>query len=152
MNDQNMSETTAAALQRIARENVEMQPHTIEDMTQVVRNFVIDRGWYKESRTRSVGDSMMLIVTETSEVLEAWRDYHDKENHYQEVAYRKGDHGEDVEMPKPWKPEGVPSELADILVRLLDTADAWGIDLFAAFQEKMAYNMTRPYQHGGRTI
>lgn len=46
------------------------------------------------------------------------------------------------------KPVGVPSELADIIIRTLDTAAAWGIDIDAAVQTKMAYNRTRPHMHG----
>ena len=48
------------------------------------------------------------------------------------------------------KPEGFPIELADILIRVFDLAEAWDIDLEAALQEKMAYNETRAYRHGGK--
>lgn len=48
------------------------------------------------------------------------------------------------------KPEGVGSELADILIRLVDTADAFGVDLAAEYHRKMAYNRTRSYRHGGQ--
>lgn len=46
------------------------------------------------------------------------------------------------------KPEGVPAELADIVIRVFDMAKAYGIDLADAIEEKMAYNMTRPHKHG----
>lgn len=46
------------------------------------------------------------------------------------------------------KPVGVPSELADIIIRTLDTAAAWGIDIDAAIERKMAYNLTRAHKHG----
>lgn len=48
------------------------------------------------------------------------------------------------------KPEGLPSELADIMIRVADTAETLGIDLTAAIAEKMAYNKTRPYRHGNK--
>lgn len=50
------------------------------------------------------------------------------------------------------KPEGVGSELADTLIRLLDTADVFGIDLGFEYERKVAYNRTRSFQHGGRTL
>lgn len=47
-----------------------------------------------------------------------------------------------------FKPEGVPSELADILIRVLDIGDEFGINLGAVVQEKLAYNATREKMHG----
>ena len=46
------------------------------------------------------------------------------------------------------KPEGVPSELADVVIRTLDLAAEAGIDLAAMIAEKLAYNATRPTLHG----
>lgn len=51
---------------------------------------------------------------------------------------------------KPEKPEGLPVELADLLIRIADTAEIFGIDLEAAVRLKMAYNKTRSYRHGGK--
>jgi NTP pyrophosphatase (non-canonical NTP hydrolase) len=48
------------------------------------------------------------------------------------------------------KPEGIPTELADIIIRVLDICANWGIDISAAIADKMAYNETRPYRHGGK--
>lgn len=39
-------------------------------------------------------------------------------------------------------------ELADALIRILDAAGAYGMDLGGAVVEKLAYNRTRPYKHG----
>ncbi len=50
----------------------------------------------------------------------------------------------------PRKPEGIPSELADILIRVLDLAAELGIDLAAATLEKFTYNATRAKMHGGK--
>ena len=46
------------------------------------------------------------------------------------------------------KPEGVPSELADVLIRVLDLSVEWGVDIEAAVEEKLQYNRTRPAMHG----
>jgi hypothetical protein len=50
------------------------------------------------------------------------------------------------------KPEGVPSELADVVIRALDIADAYGIDLGAALIEKLNHNATRGLHHGGKAL
>lgn len=46
------------------------------------------------------------------------------------------------------KPEGVPIELADVVIRVFNLAEAEGIDLSEAINLKMAYNRTRERMHG----
>lgn len=46
------------------------------------------------------------------------------------------------------KPEGVPIELADIVIRVADLCESYGIDLGAAIQEKLSYNEGREFMHG----
>lgn len=84
------------------------------------------------------GDRIALIASEASEALEAFRDGHAPT----ETWYRVPD----------GKPEGVPSELADVIIRVLDLAEIYGIDISAAIQEKMAYNESRSYRHGNKVI
>jgi len=60
--------------------------------------------------------------------------------------------GHEVRWASKIKPEGVPSELADIVIRALDAAGAWGIDLEAIIDEKLAYNITRGHRHGGKAV
>ena len=77
-----------------------------------------------------------LIHSELSECLEEFRSGHGAT----EVYYRGSD----------GKPEGVPIELADAVIRCFDMAYVFGIDLEAAIKEKYAFNKTRPYLHGKR--
>lgn len=51
---------------------------------------------------------------------------------------------------KPRKPEGVPSEMADVVIRVLDFCGSNDIDLEAMITEKLAYNATRGHKHGGK--
>lgn len=48
------------------------------------------------------------------------------------------------------KPEGIPSEMADIIIRVLDICADREIDIATAIADKMAYNETRAYRHGGK--
>lgn len=46
------------------------------------------------------------------------------------------------------KPEGFPIELADAVIRILDTAETLKIDLAGAIHTKMEFNTTRDFKHG----
>ncbi len=46
------------------------------------------------------------------------------------------------------KPEGIPTELADIVIRVADLAEAYGIDLGSIIEMKMKYNEGREHLHG----
>lgn len=50
------------------------------------------------------------------------------------------------------KPQGVASELADVIIRVLDWADEHNLPLIEAVLQKHAYNQTRAYRHGGKAV
>ena len=96
-----------------------------------------------------------LIASEVFEAIEEIRDGHP-------MGYTYYSGGESVNLAlfpddktdgvgNLRKPEGAPSELADVFIRLVDICDMWGIDLEAAVAEKLAYNATRGHRHGGKT-
>lgn len=48
------------------------------------------------------------------------------------------------------KPEGLPSELADVVIRVMSLAETLEIDLAQIILEKITYNATRGSMHGGK--
>lgn len=117
------------------------QAHTVfERMQEEVFRLNNSKGWFDEDR--SVGDMVALLHSEVSEILEAYRTskFEDATEHPV------------IDMGVLPKPEGVGSEMADCLIRLLDMAKRWDVDLAAEFTRKMAFNWTRQYRHGGKTL
>ena len=51
-----------------------------------------------------------------------------------------------------FKPCGIPSEIADVVIRALHFSGKHAIDIEGVIAEKMTYNETRPFKHGGKTI
>ena len=88
-----------------------------------------------------------LIVTEAAEALEDLRCGRPvNENYYTEngaeVVFSDDARG------VPLKPEGVPSEIADIVIRCFDFADEAKFSLIEVILEKLTYNDTRARLHG----
>lgn len=113
----------------------------IDEMAEAAYNNAHAHGFHDHERT--VGDDAALLMTEVAEFFEAFR------NGQIEVSYREHD----------GKPEGVMSELADIVIRCGDTAERLRRlgdyrlqTLGEAVVEKMAFNKTRPFRHGGKRI
>lgn len=48
------------------------------------------------------------------------------------------------------KLKGVPSELADVVIRIMTFCEKENIDLEAAIYEKLDYNAGREHMHGGK--
>jgi hypothetical protein len=97
-----------------------------------------EKGWFDDPSV-TFGDRIALIHSEASEALEEFR-----AGHAPTEVYFNED--------KPGKPEGVPAELADIIIRVMDLSAFEGIDIGAAVAQKIAFNRTRSYRHGGKVL
>lgn len=129
----------------------------INDLVQVAHQNAVSKGWWEEDR--SFGEIIALIHSEASEALEDFRNDHAPTKVWYE--YKIGGETERDFRPQllmsdgNWtmgKPCGIPSELADIVIRVFDTCGRYGIDLEQAITEKMSYNTTRPQRHGGKKL
>jgi NTP pyrophosphatase (non-canonical NTP hydrolase) len=78
-------------------------------------------GWWEDERP--VPEILALIHSEVSEALEAYRNQ-DQEN--------------------------FAEEMADIVIRCLDAAGGYGIDIEDEIRKKHEINKSRPYRHGGK--
>lgn len=94
-----------------------------------------DKGFHSTPEQLNIPSKLMLVVSELSEALEEYRDG--------KAVWYRGING---------KPEGIAAELADAVIRIGDLAGIIGFDLEAVIIDKMGYNDTRPYMHGGKTI
>lgn len=134
-----------------------MRGRTLQAIQAEVLEVNQTNGWFDGDRT--ILEGHMLLVTEIAEASEAARQWGTLDKTY-EVNVHLSTCSYNVVLgegpcacpPEVMKPEGVGSEYADILVRLVDQCERDGIDLEAEYERKIAHNRTRGYMHGGKRI
>lgn len=116
-----------------------------------VHAVAVDHGfWEGETSTepsdRNPFEVMALVHEEVSEVIREIRKGFATDDLYFECKHGTGLSHQYLPGSKPG---GIPAELADIILRVLDACGAWNVDIEKAMALKMEYNMNRPYRHGG---
>jgi NTP pyrophosphatase (non-canonical NTP hydrolase) len=102
----------------------------LNDLVEMSHKLAKDKGFWDEDR--NFGEMMALCHTELAESTEEHRKGFTPNYIYYEDS----------------KPCGIPSELADTVIRIFDICGYYGIDLENVILSKLNYNSTRPYKHG----
>jgi NTP pyrophosphatase (non-canonical NTP hydrolase) len=127
----------------------------INELVKEAHENAVKHGWWETER--SFGEQIALMHSELSEALEEFRNGHNTTEIYTKCKMNEikavGGGGCGVCKNCPVnKPEGIPIELADCIIRIFDTCGKYGIDLENALKIKMEYNKNRPYKHGNKVI
>jgi NTP pyrophosphatase (non-canonical NTP hydrolase) len=115
-----------------------MSAHNFNLLAAEAHRIAVEHGFIDNT----IGEDMALIHSEVSEALEDHRAGHKPTETWYEAKTS-------IESKTPIdKPCGIPSEMADVVIRVAHFCAKHGIDLDKAVAEKMEYNTTRPYKHG----
>jgi NTP pyrophosphatase (non-canonical NTP hydrolase) len=111
-----------------------------------------EKGWHESEQ--SFGDFISNCHAELSEAFEIYR----KEGNFAltivtpfEKMQHSAHHKVDMEFVVSI-PTGIPVELADVIMRILDFCETCGIPLYQVLEMKMNFNKTREYRHGGKIV
>ncbi len=116
----------------------------LREIQRDVHKLAVDRGWW-EGVPKHAG----IYYPTVSQMMERMALFHGEVAEASEDI-RDGVMAVHLNPEKNNKPEGFPTELADIIIRVMDLAEGMGIDLETEISRKHAFNKTRPYRHGGK--
>lgn len=92
-----------------------------------IHSNAVAHGWWDEPRED--GTLIALIMSEAAEALEALRKGNKPDEHCPQFS-------------------GAEVELADVIIRIMDMAEARGWNVAGAIVAKHEFNKGRPYKHG----
>lgn len=118
----------------------------LNELRDKIHATAVDKGWWDQPR--EFGTVIALIHSELSEALEEYRKGYEPDHIYCMHSDITAPHLEGTNC----KPEGVPIELVDAIIRILDYCGRAGIDVDAAMEYKLTYNLSRAYRHGGKVV
>lgn len=124
----------------------------LNELAREIHQIAVDKGWWEEPPR--FGETVALCHAELSEALEEYRAgrpamWYKCDGHV--CAELECDTCE-LRHERVDKPEGVAVEMADCLIRILDWFGHTGLNVDCVVREKVEYNKTRPYRHGGKRL
>lgn len=136
------------------------------ELAKEIHQNAVEHGWWDEPRT--FGEIVALCHSELSEALEEcradrpmeWKECFGKDPFDSKILWCGAPETQECYSLlkdkqceyRGKKPEGIAVEMADCIIRILDWAGKEGLDMDAIIREKMDYNKTRPYRHGGKLL
>lgn len=103
---------------------------SFEEMQKAVHKNATTHGFWDDAGSKNFGEQIALMHSELSEALEADR--------------------KSLMSEKLPGFTGVEEELADTVIRIMDTAKGLGLRLPEAILAKHEFNKGRPFKHGGK--
>jgi NTP pyrophosphatase (non-canonical NTP hydrolase) len=130
----------------MASTEIKFEVTTLNALALRINQIAKEHGFWDEER--NMGEMLMLAVSELAEALEEHRS--GKPNvyyvHTEDCAQGQEESRERCNcIPKP---EGLAVEIADCIIRCMDTMYSLDVDIDAIVREKMRYNYNRPRKHG----
>jgi len=132
----NASDREAIATSHLKKHFASEDLISLRELQQVSHTHALVKHFWEDSLD-TIPTKLALIHSEVSEALE---------------EFRCGGELRGFTLGIDGKPEGFSIELADIIIRVADLAEHFGIDLTDAVRVKTTFNFTRPTRHGGKKL